>query len=243
MKDYIFGKQPCISALQGDRKVSKVLIANTSKNNEVVALCKKSNVKYDFVPHEELDKITNHKNHQGVVCYVSEFQYTELDDLLYKLRDKKEPLLLILDGVEDPVNFGSLIRTCSCFNVDGIIIAKDRQVQVTPTVTKISTGALEFVPIVRVTNINTTIERLKKERFWIVATDGKGDKYHDEINYSGPIALIVGSEGRGISKLTLKNSDFVIKIPISGPITSLNASIAGAIVISQIASYRRHHSK
>ena len=139
------------------------------------------------------------------------------------------------------MNFGSIIRTASCFGVDGIIILKDRQVQVTPVVSKVSTGATEFVPIVSVTNLNVTIEKLKKDGYWIVATDGSGDRYYDEVDYNGKIAVIIGSEGRGASKLVLKNSDFVVRIPISGPITSLNASIANAIVLAQIEKYRREH--
>ena len=198
-------------------------------------------MKVEFVDAKLLDKITSNKNHQGVLGYVEEFKYAELDPLLRKIDSKKNPLLLILDGIEDPVNFGSIIRTASCFGVDGIIILKDRQVQVTPVVSKVSTGATEFVPIVRVTNLNVTIEKLKKDGYWIVATDGSGDRYYDEVDYNGKIAVIIGSEGRGASKLVLKNSDFVVRIPISGPITSLNASIANAIVLAQIEKYRREH--
>ena len=214
---------------------------NNLKGSEIDSLCKKNKVKVEFVDAKLLDKITSNKNHQGVLGYVEEFKYAELDPLLSKIDSKKNPLLLILDGIEDPVNFGSIIRTASCFGVDGIIILKDRQVQVTPVVSKVSTGATEFVPIVRVTNLNVTIEKLKKDGYWIVATDGSGDRYYDEVDYNGKIAVIIGSEGRGASKLVLKNSDFVVRIPISGPITSLNASIANAIVLAQIEKYRREH--
>lgn len=214
---------------------------NNLKGSEIDSLCKKNKVKVEFVDAKLLDKITSNKNHQGVLGYVEEFKYAELDPLLRKIDSKKNPLLLILDGIEDPVNFGSIIRTASCFGVDGIIILKDRQVQVTPVVSKVSTGATEFVPIVRVTNLNVTIEKLKKDGYWIVATDGSGDRYYDEVDYNGKIAVIIGSEGRGASKLVLKNSDFVVRIPISGPITSLNASIANAIVLAQIEKYRREH--
>ncbi len=237
MSNYIYGKNTCINSINGERKPLKVLL--TQNNADIIALCNKYSIKYEITTIKNLDKISVGKNHQGVLAYVPEFEYSDLDTLIVKCKDKKDPLILILDGVEDPVNFGSLIRTSSCFNVDGIIISKDRQVQVTSTVSKVATGAEEYVPIVRVTNINVTIENLKKSGFWIVATDGSGTVFHDEIDYSGPIAVIVGSEGKGISRLVLKNSDYVVRIPISGPITSLNASIAGAIVISQINSYRR----
>ena len=239
--DYIYGRNACISSLKGERKPSKVLMINNLKGSEIDSLCKKNKVNVEFVDAKLLDKITSNKNHQGVLGYVEEFKYAELDPLLSKIDSKKNPLLLILDGIEDPVNFGSIIRTASCFGVDGIIILKDRQVQVTPVVSKVSTGATEFVPIVRVTNLNVTIEKLKKDGYWIVATDGSGDRYYDEVDYNGKIAVIIGSEGRGASKLVLKNSDFVVRIPISGPITSLNASIANAIVLAQIEKYRREH--
>lgn len=159
------------------------------------------------------------------------------------LKDKSDSLLVILDGIEDPVNFGSLIRTSSCFGVDGIIIAKNRQVPVTPAVIKIATGAEEFVPISMVVNISATIRSLKEQGYWIVAADGGGDRFYDEIDYTGKIAIIIGSEGRGAARLTLRDSDFVVRIPISGPITSLNASISGAIMLAEVTRYRRTKKK
>ena len=183
---------------------------NNLKGSEIDSLCKKNKAKVEFVDAKLLDKITSNKNHQGVLGYVEEFKYAELDPLLSKIDSKKNQLLLILGGSEDPVNFGSIIRTASCFGVDGIIILKDRQVQVTPVVSKVSTGATEFVPIVRVTNLNVTIEKLKKVGYWIVATDGSGDRYNDEVDYNGKIDVLIGSEGRGASKLVMKNREFVV---------------------------------
>ena len=143
------------------------------------------------------------------------------------------------DGIEDPNNFGSLIRTSAAFGVDAIIISKDRQIQMTPTVTKVSTGAEEFVSIIQVTNIVQAMNTLKKNGYWIVTADGRGDRLYDEIDYKGKMAIVIGSEGRGASRLTLENSDFIARIPIQGPITSLNAAVAGAIMISGAIQSRR----
>lgn len=238
MSELIYGRNPVISCLEGSRKIEKVMISKTIQDNKFLNLCKEKSVKYSFISNEELNKITHNKNHQGVCCYIEDFKYTELKDFLLKVKDKVDSTIVMLDGIEDPVNFGSIIRTSSCFNVDAIIIGKNRQVQITPTVTKVATGAEEYVPIIQVNNLNQALRTLKDNNYWIVASDGKGDKDYSTIDYSGKMCVIVGSEGRGISQLVLKNSDFVCKIPISGPITSLNASISCAIFLAYIQIFR-----
>ncbi len=240
MSEIIYGRNPVINSLCSKRKPTRIIISSTINDDRIQLLAKTKGVKVEFVDNSTLNRLTGGKNHQGVLAYVPDFSYVPLDILLSKTKDKKNALLLILDGIEDPVNFGSLIRTASCFDVDGIIIGKNRQVQVTPVVTKIATGAEEYVDICDVVNISQTISKLKDEGYWIVAADGSGDKMYDEIDYSGKIAIIIGSEGRGASKLTLHNSDFIVRIPISGPITSLNASISGAIMLAEVTRYRRH---
>jgi 23S rRNA (guanosine2251-2'-O)-methyltransferase len=240
MSDLIYGRNPVLSCLNGNRKIEKVLISKTINDPKFATLCQKRGVSYKFVSVNELNSVTKNQNHQGVVCYLKEFEYTELDEFLDKVKSKTESIVVLLDGVEDPVNFGSIIRTSSCFNVDGIIISKNRQVQMTPTVSKVATGAEEFVDIVRVTNLNQTITQLKKEGYWVVSSDGYGKSNYTSIDYSGKICLVVGSEGRGISKLVLQNSDFVCKIPISGPITSLNASISAAIFLAHIVDFKQN---
>lgn len=240
MSDIIYGRNPVLSCLNGTRKVDKVLISKTINDPKFATLCKQKGVLFKLVSVNELNSISNNKNHQGVLAYLKEFSYVELDDFLEKVKSKSESIVVLLDGVEDPVNFGSIIRTSSCFNVDGIIISKNRQVQMTSTVSKVATGAEEFVDIVRVTNLNQTITQLKKEGYWIVSSDGYGKQNYTSIDYSGKICLVVGSEGRGISKLVLSNSDFVCKIPISGPITSLNASISAAIFLAHIVDFKQN---
>ncbi len=239
MSDIIYGRNSVISALTGEEKPSKVLISQNNADSRILSLCQQFNIKPEMVNSSILDKVSKGGNHQGVIAYISEFTYTDFEEILRTTKDKKDSLLLIFDGIEDPVNFGSMIRTASCFGVDGIIMMKQRQVQVTPVVRKISTGAEQFIPISRVTNLSASVKRMKEEGFWIVAADGAGKQYYDEVNYDGKIAIIIGSEGSGISRLVLQNSDFVVRIPISGPITSLNAAVSGALMLAQAVTYRR----
>lgn len=243
MPDMIYGRNPVLNALGGKRLPNRVLISKTMTDHTLINACQKADIKYELVANQVLDRLAKGANHQGVICFLPEFSYIDLDKFLMSIHNKEDALLVILDGIEDPVNFGSIIRTSSCFGVDGIIIAKDRQVQLTPVVSKVATGAEEFVPIISVVNISATLVKLKKEGFWIASADGSGTQSYDEIDYSGRFGIIIGSEGKGVSQLVLKNSDFVVRIPISGPITSLNASIAGAIMLAQTISSRHKHNK
>lgn len=236
--DIVYGLNPVLNALEGKRKPSLVYVSATLRNRDVERLCIEKGIKYRITDRNTLDRLTKGVNNQGVACVVPPFEYFTLRELFGTTADKDSSLILVLDGVEDPVNFGSLIRSASCFNCDGIIIGRDRQVQVTPTVVKLSTGASEYVPIVQVPNIAQSISDLKDNGYWIVSADGSGDRLYDEIDYHGKMAIIIGSEGRGVSNLVLKRSDFIARIPISGPITSLNAAIAGAIFLSAAASSR-----
>jgi len=237
--DLVYGRNSVLACINGKREIKEVLISKTMGDQKIINLCKNKNITYKLVSNNDLNKITFNKNHQGVCCYIESFKYKTIEELISKTKNSISSIVVMLDGIEDPVNFGSIIRTSSCFNVDGIIISKNRQVQLTSTVSKIATGAEEFIDIIQVTNLNQTIDILKKNNYWIVASDGKGNTDFDEINYSGKICLIVGSEGKGISQLVLKNSDFITKIPISGPITSLNAAISCAIFLAQITSYKK----
>lgn len=173
-------------------------------------------------------------NHQGVVLEVKPFEYSDLTSIINISKKKEHPLVLILDEIEDPHNFGAIIRSADAFGVDGIVIKKQNQVPVTMTVSKVSTGAIEFVRIAQVANLSVAIEKLKENGYWIYSADGSGNDDYQNIKYDGPVALVVGSEGRGISRLVLKNSDFIIKIPMSGHVNSLNVSVATGILLSRI---------
>jgi 23S rRNA (guanosine2251-2'-O)-methyltransferase len=236
----IFGKIPVKNALVGKRKPIRVFLHADHPDQEILSLARKNSVAVKLVPPSTLNTMTEGKNHQGVAASLPQFQYTELDDLLDMVREKKDSTLVLLDGLEDPVNFGSIIRSSCAFDVDGIIIGKNRQVPVTATVSKIATGGEEIVPIIQVTNLTQTIEELKKEGYWVVASAGEGKDVYDQINYSGKIVLVVGSEGFGVSRLVREHSDFIASIPLPGKVKALNASITCAVFLSQINSYRRN---
>ena len=236
----IYGKIPVKNALTGKRKPIRLFINSARPDQEILALARKASIPVKMITNDELSHLTENKNHQGVACSLPEFKYTELSELIEIVKDKKDSTILMLDGLEDPVNFGSIIRSSCAFDVDGIIIGKNRQVPVTGTVSKIATGGEEIVPICQVTNLSQTIEKLKKENYWIVASAGEGKDIYDKINYSGKIVLIIGNEGNGVSKLVRDHSDFVASIPLPGKVKALNASIATAVFLAEINSYRRN---
>lgn len=237
-KDYIYGKNSCREALEKNVSVSECLLAENFKDKEIINLLKKRHIRIKEVRNNYLDGFFKNVVHQGIALKVSPYEYTDLEDILNKTSTKKDALIVILDGLEDPHNLGAIIRSCDAFNIDGIIIPSNRSVSVTSTVVKISTGAIEYVPVCKVTNINHTIDVLKNNGFWIVSSDGKADKYYDALDYGMKTALVVGSEGKGISPLTLKKSDFIVKIPMSGHVNSLNASVATGILLAMIEHKR-----
>lgn len=236
----VFGKLPVKNSLIGSRRVKEVLLNTNHPESEIMKLAKSKGIPVRFVDANTLDRMSDGLNHQGAICVLSPFIYHDLEEVISKVKAKKDSTIVLLDGIEDPVNFGSIIRTSCAFAVDAIIIGKNRQVQVTPTVSKIATGGEEIVPIVQVTNLSQTINRLKKENYWVVSSAGEGKDVYDRIDYSGKIVLVIGSEGFGVSRLVRENSDFVASIPLPGEVKALNASIAASIFIAQIDSYRRN---
>lgn len=239
----IYGKIPVKNALVGKRKPIRVFLNADHPDKDILALAKKNRIPVKYLSLQELNHLSENRNHQGAAASMPEFKYTELSDLLTKVAPKEESTLIVLDGIEDPVNFGSIIRSAGGFGADGILIGKNRQVPVTGTVEKIATGAEEIVPIVKVTNLSQALETLKKEGYWVVASAGEGKDVYDEINYSGKIVLVIGSEGFGVSRLVREHSDYVASIPLPGEVKALNASIACAVFLSEINSYRRKHKK
>lgn len=238
--DYIYGKIPVKNALVGHRKVLNVYLSDSHPDQEILNLAKKNSIKVKLVSSQQLNNLSNNNNHQGAIAELSPFEYTPLENLLKLVKEKEDSTIVLLDGLEDPVNFGSIIRSSCAFGVDGIIIGKNRQVQVTGTVSKIATGGEEEIPIVQVVNLSQCIETLKKEGYWIVSAAGEGNDVYDKINYSGKIVLVIGSEGFGVSRLVREHSDFIASIPLPGHVKALNASIACAVFLSQINSYRRN---
>ena len=230
---YVYGKNVVNEILKDNTPVKKVFLSDNFSDKDILNKLRSLNINTKYCKPYELDKIVD-GNHQGIVLEVSDYQYFDIDDLLVN----ENPLIVILDHLEDPHNFGAIIRTCEAAGVDGIIIPKNRSVDVNSTVMKTSTGALNHVKICQVTNLKNTMDYLKKKGFWIVGTDMDGTDY-TQVDYKGKMAIITGSEGFGMSRLVKDNCDFIASIPMYGEVNSLNASVATAIIIYEAIKQRR----
>lgn len=241
-EDLIIGRNAVMEALKSDKTIEALYVTKGQREgsiNAILSLAKENRVVIKEVDKKKLDSMSNGEVHQGAIAVITPYKYFEVKDILDAAKEKGEsPFVVILDELEDPHNLGSIIRTAETCGVHGIIIPKRRNVGVTPTVYKSSVGAVEHVKIAKVTNINATIDELKEEGIWVYGADIEGKEYSYEVDFSGPCALIIGSEGRGISKLTLKKCDKLVKIPMFGRINSLNASVAGGIMMYEVLKGR-----
>lgn len=241
-EDIIEGRNAVIETLKGDRTIEHILIAKGDTEgsiNVVLGLAKEKNIVVKEVDRRKLDSISETGAHQGVIAIVTPYNYYQVDEILEYAESKGEkPFVVILDEIEDPHNFGSIIRTAEVCGVHGIIIPKRRNVGVTPTVYKSSAGAVEHIRIAKVTNINSVIDELKEKGIWVYGADMDGEEYSFETNFDGAVAIIIGSEGKGISKLTKDKCDKLVKIPMQGKINSLNASVAGGIMMYEVLKKR-----
>lgn len=237
MSEIIYGKNVVLSALEANREFYNVYISYSKDLDEIIFRLKEKKIPFKEVTKSFLDNKTKGL-HQGIVAEVEVYKYYSLSEIILSSKNKY-PLLVILDGIEDPHNLGAIIRTGEAAGVDGIIIPKHRSVKLNDTVAKVSTGAIENVKVAEVTNLNNTIKELKKQSFWIVGAeyDSKSVDY-TSLKYDMPIALVIGSEGRGISRLVKENCDFLVKIPMKGKVNSLNASVSAGILIYEIIKYR-----
>lgn len=233
---FVYGKNVAKELINNKRKIKIAYLLNSYENNDIDLLLKKANVNVQYVDRKKLDKMVD-KNHQGIILEIDDYKYLSEKEMLETLGDN--PFIVLLDHIEDPHNFGAIIRTCEAAGVDYIIIPKNRSVGVNSTVMKTSTGALDNVNIVQITNINQTIEKLKKKGVWIVGTDMENSSVYDELDYKIPICIIIGSEGFGMSNLVKKNCDFIARIPMYGKINSLNASVAAGIMIYEVVRQRK----
>lgn len=240
--DLLEGRNPVLEALKSGRSINKILISKGDREGsilQIIALAKENRVVMQDVDRSRLDKLSQTQVHQGVIAYVSAKEYVEVEDILDIAAAKNEPpFIIILDGIADPHNLGSILRTSDVVGVHGVIIPKRRAVGLTPAVSKSSAGAIEYVPVARVGNIAHTIEYLKKKNIWVVGTDSTGEDTFYKRDLTGAIALVIGSEGQGIGRLVKEKCDFVVKIPMKGNIASLNASVAGAIVMYDVLRQR-----
>lgn len=241
-EDLIIGRNAVMEVLKSDRTIESLYIANGHMEGSIKAIiniAREKGLVLKEVDRKKLDSMSGDTNHQGVIAQVTPFKYCEIADMINLAKKRgQDPFIVILDEIEDPHNLGSIIRTAELCGVHGIIIPKRRNVGITSTVYKCSVGAIEHMRIAKVTNINSAIDELKKEGLWIYGADIAGDEYSYEVNFRGSCAVVIGSEGRGISKLTLKKCDKLVKIPMIGKINSLNASVAGGIMMYEILKGR-----
>lgn len=244
-QEYIVGRNPVLEVLKAEKEIDKIYVAKGELKGsikKIISIAKDKNIVIQYVDKKKLDQIAPGANHQGVAALVTPYDYYSIDDILNKAKESKEPpFIIILDGIEDPHNLGAIIRTAECAGVHGIIIPKRRAAHVTETVYKSSAGAVEHMLIAKVSNIPSTIDRLKDDGLWIYGADANGENYYFDTELKGPVALVIGSEGKGISKLVKEKCDFLVKIPMYGKISSLNASNAASILIYEVV--RQNYGK
>jgi 23S rRNA (guanosine2251-2'-O)-methyltransferase len=241
--DIIAGRQPVIEALRGGTLIEKVVILFGVKGSpieKIRQLAKQNRIPVTEVGKQRFRELVSDTTTQGVVAIVGTKKYVELEDILKKAEDAKElPIILFLDEIQDPQNLGALIRTAECTGVHGIVIPKHYAASVNQTVAKTSAGASEHMLVAKVTNLAVTLDELKAKGFWIVGTDAGTGKDFTELDYSSPVALVIGNEGVGIRKLVKEKCDFLVKIPLFGKVESLNASVAGALVMYEVLRKRK----
>lgn len=204
----------------------------------VFDICKRNQIPLEFVDKKEFDKKVGKVVHQGVMAYIENYRYYTIDEILKDIPENKQPLLLMLDGLEDPHNLGAILRTCDAVGVDGVIIGKNRSVGLNGTVAKVSTGAIHHVKVAQVTNLTRTLEDLKKKAFWVVGCELENSQDYRSVDYNMPTVLVIGSEGFGMSRLVKKSCDINVVLPMVGHVNSLNASVAASVLLYQVYNSR-----
>ena len=237
------GRNAVLEVLKSGRDIEKIIVQKGNVEGtirRIAGMARERGIVVQEAARQKLDEMSQTKNHQGVIAIVSEHEYAEVDDILRSAAEKGEkPFIIILDNITDPHNLGAVIRTAECAGAHGVIIPKRRSVGLTAVVGKTSAGALEYMPVARVTNIARTIEELKKQGVWVACADMDGEDYYDA-SLDGAIALVIGSEGEGVSRLVKEKCDFTVSIPMYGKISSLNASVAGALLMYEVVRQRNY---
>ncbi|WP_181351074.1 23S rRNA (guanosine(2251)-2'-O)-methyltransferase RlmB [Thalassobacillus sp. CUG 92003] len=240
--EWIIGKNPVFEALKSGHRINKVMVSDQLQQHAVKKLeqlAKENGVIIQKVPKKKIDQVVD-GNHQGVAAAAAAYEYYDLDDLFKRAETQGEqPFFLILDEIEDPHNLGSILRTADASGVHGVIIPKRRSVGLTATVAKTSTGAIEYIPVARVTNISRTIDELKERQVWVVGTEAEGTEDYRKLDGHMPLALVIGNEGKGMSRLTKDKCDWTVSLPLVGKVSSLNASVAAAILMYEVLRKRQ----
>lgn len=234
--EWIVGRHPVAEAIRSGREINKVWMNKDGRGlGELLDLVKSHGIALQFVPRQKLDQLSGTSNHQGVVASVAAYRYAEISDLFTLAEERHEPpFFLMLDGIEDPHNLGSVLRTADATGCHGIIIPKQHSAGLTSVVAKASTGAIEYVPVARVANLANTMDALKKKGIWFAGTAADGSEDYGSADYSMPVCLVIGNEGAGISRLVRKKCDYLIRIPMAGKVTSLNASVAAGLLMYEV---------
>ncbi len=244
MSEYIIGRNACLELLNSGRTVDKIYIQKGEQKGSILKIIGKAKflgIHVQEIDRRRLEEITNSTNHQGICALVSDFIYSSIEEILaYSEKKGEPPFLVFLDGIEDPHNLGAIIRTAEVAGVHGVIIPNRRSASINATVEKTSAGATSYMKVCQVTNLSRAIEEVKKKNIFVYGADGDAQSLHTQTNLTGPIALVIGNEGKGISQNIKKHCDELIKIPMFGNISSLNASNAAAILIYEIIRQRNH---
>ncbi len=244
MENIVEGRNPVLEALRSGRPITRIMMAKNIERHgtiaEIIHLSQAKKIPLEYVERQAIDRLSETRSNQGILALTAAKEYLGLDELLnIPAQREKAALLVILDGVEDPHNLGAILRTADATGVHGVIIREKRAVGLTPAVEKASAGALEYVPVARVTNITRTLEVLKENNIWVVGIDQSSPVNYTQVDYKPPTALVVGGEGQGVSDLVIKNCDFVVSIPMLGHLTSLNASVAASVVLYEVVRQRK----
>ena len=234
MKDLnlIYGKNPVIEAIRA-KKALKVFIVNNFNDQKILSLIKDNHLAVSSISPNEMDRMCDGV-HQGIAAELKPYQTVSLEEIIYKAKSKEKKIIVMLDNISDPHNLGAIIRSADVFEASGIILPKHNSVSLSATVAKTSAGAINYVPVAVVNNLNQAIKTLKEEGYWIVSTDGSAEISYSSIKYDFPVVVVIGSEGKGVSPLVLKNSDYIVKIPQFGHVNSLNASVAAGILLAEV---------
>ena len=242
-EDRIEGRNPVFEALKAGRRIDKLFIQRDLNDGSLVkirAIAREKGIVVSEAAKQKLDSMSHTGSHQGVIAYTAMHEYADIDDMLELAKSRGEaPFLIIADEISDPHNLGSIIRTADAAGVHGVIIPKRRAVGLSAIVAKASAGALEYVPVAKVVNITSTIEELKEKGLWIAGAAMEGESVYGKVDLTGPLAIVIGSEGSGISRLVKDNCDFLVSIPMCGQINSLNASVAAGVLMLEAARQRK----
>ena len=234
MKDLnlIYGKNPAVEAIRA-KKALKVFVTTNFSDQKILSLINDNHLVILNISPNEMDKMCPGV-HQGIAAELKPYQTVSLEEIIHKAKNKEKKIIVMLDNINDPHNLGAIIRSADVFEAAGIVLPKHNSVSLNATVAKTSAGAINYVPVAVVNNLNQAIKSLKEEGYWIVSTDGSGEISYSSIKYDFPVVIVIGSEGKGVSSLVLKNSDYIVKIPQFGHVNSLNASVAAGILLAEV---------